>query len=135
MLSKLVVKIRAVQLGGYRAKIPRILLCTTASFFRKAFDNVIIPTRVTPEQWERKMGILFEQSALFFAFGLSLSLFGFTILEALPVSTESLVFHQSALAIAYWVSLWLLSIYVIIIVPSLVGSAFAVTFGEYFCCI
>lgn len=75
-----------------------------------------------------------ERAAMFLAFGLSLSLFGLTTLEALPVSTQTLLSHQGTLAFAYWISLWLLSIYILFVVPSLVGASVAISFRHYFCC-
>jgi hypothetical protein len=75
-----------------------------------------------------------ERAAMFLAFGLSLSLFGLTTLEALPVSTQTLLSHQGTLAFAYWISLWLLSIYIVFVVPSLVGASVAISFRHYFCC-
>jgi len=74
-----------------------------------------------------------ERAAMFLAFGLSLSLFGLTTLEALPVSTQTLLSHQGSMAFAYWIALWLLSIYIVFVVPSLVGASVAISFGHYFC--
>ena len=75
-----------------------------------------------------------ERAALFLSFGLSLSLFGLTTLEALPVSSQTTLSNQSTIAFAYWISFWLLSIYVLFVVPSLVGASVANSFGHYLCC-
>eukprot|EP00532_Pseudo-nitzschia_australis_P005926 CAMPEP_0168164016 /NCGR_PEP_ID=MMETSP0139_2-20121125/698_1 /TAXON_ID=44445 /ORGANISM="Pseudo-nitzschia australis, Strain 10249 10 AB" /LENGTH=552 /DNA_ID=CAMNT_0008080977 /DNA_START=266 /DNA_END=1921 /DNA_ORIENTATION=+ len=75
---------------------------------------------------------------MFLAFGLSVSLFGLTTMEALPTSTHpnSLFSQEDAgtLSFAYWVVLWLLSIHIVLIVPSLVGSSLGMSFGRYICC-
>ena len=75
-----------------------------------------------------------ERAGLFLAFGLSLSLFGLTTLEALPVSNETTLSNQSTIAFLYWISLWLLSIFVLFVVPSLVGASVATSFGHFLCC-
>ena len=75
-----------------------------------------------------------EQATMFLAFGLSLSLFGLTIIEAMPASAQSLFSHQGTLSFAYWIALWLLSIHIVFVVPSLVGASVAMSFGHYFCC-
>lgn len=75
-----------------------------------------------------------ERAGLFLAFGLSLSLFGLTTLEALPVSDETTLSNQSTIAFLYWVSLWLLSIFILLVVPSLVGASVATSFGHFLCC-
>ena len=75
-----------------------------------------------------------ERAALFLAFGLSLSLFGLTTLEALPLSTQTALWNQSTIALTYWVSLWLLSILILFVVPSLVGASVATSFGHFLCC-
>lgn len=75
-----------------------------------------------------------ERAGLFLAFGLSLSLFGLTTLEALPVSSETTLSNQSTIAFLYWVSLWLLSIFILLVVPSLVGASVATSFGHFLSC-
>ena len=75
-----------------------------------------------------------EQATMFLALGLSLSLFGLTIIEATPTSAQSLFSNQGTLSFAYWISLWLLSIHTVLIVPSLVGASAAMSFGHYLCC-
>ena len=75
-----------------------------------------------------------ERAALFLSFGLSLSLFGLTTLEALPVSSQTTLSNQSTIAFAYWISFWLLSIHILFVVPTLVGASVANSFGHYFCC-
>ena len=64
-----------------------------------------------------------DRVVIFIAFGLSLSLFGLTILEEIPISTQTLLSHQWTLAFAYRITLWLLSIYILFVVPFVVGAS------------
>lgn len=75
-----------------------------------------------------------ERATMLLALGLSLTLFGLTTIEALPTSRQSLFSHEGTLSFFYWCALWLLSIQIILVVPSLVGSSIGKSFGHYFCC-
>mmetsp|Transcript_23147 Transcript_23147/g.54733 ORF Transcript_23147/g.54733 Transcript_23147/m.54733 type:complete len:621 (-) Transcript_23147:22-1884(-) len=74
-----------------------------------------------------------DRAVIFLAFGLSLSLFGLTILEEIPISTPTLLSHQWALVFAYWITLWLLSIYILFVVPFLVGASAVNSLRRIFC--
>eukprot|EP00537_Pseudo-nitzschia_pungens_P017004 CAMPEP_0172400844 /NCGR_PEP_ID=MMETSP1061-20121228/47769_1 /TAXON_ID=37318 /ORGANISM="Pseudo-nitzschia pungens, Strain cf. pungens" /LENGTH=638 /DNA_ID=CAMNT_0013134267 /DNA_START=65 /DNA_END=1981 /DNA_ORIENTATION=- len=75
-----------------------------------------------------------ERLTLILALGISLSLFGLTTIEALPKSPHSILSNEENLSFLYWVLLWLLSIHIVFVIPSLVGSSIGVSFGRYFCC-
>ena len=71
-----------------------------------------------------------DQVTLYVALSLSLSLFGLTIIEALPTSLQKL--NTSFL---YRIVLWLLSIHIVFVIPSLMGATVAASFGyNRVCC-
>jgi len=74
-----------------------------------------------------------DQATLFLALGNSCSLFILTIIEALPTFSQPLFPQQFNTSYLYRTVLWLLSIHTIFVVPSLIGSSLATSFGHRIC--
>lgn len=71
-----------------------------------------------------------DQVTLYVALSLSLSLFGLTIIEALPTSLQ-----QLNISWLYRIVLWLLSVHIVFVIPSLMGATVAASFGyNRLCC-
>ena len=78
-----------------------------------------------------------EQITMFVAMGLSLSLFSLTVIESISKSSRSFMClflsNEHNLTTTYWILLWMLSIHIVIIIPSLLGSTIINNvFGYYF---
>jgi Abscisic acid G-protein coupled receptor/The Golgi pH Regulator (GPHR) Family N-terminal len=72
-----------------------------------------------------------EQATMFLAMGLSLSLFSVAISEAVPKGTVVLLSERN-ISTAYWILLWLLSIHLLVVLPSLAGASVAESLGGLF---
>jgi hypothetical protein len=73
-----------------------------------------------------------EQATMFLSLGLSLSLFSLTFLEVMPRSTLILMSRESSLRNSYWVLLAVLSVHILLVLPSLAGASCAESFGGGF---